>query len=67
MMKSTIILAIVATITAVGGVASLTLVSMAISAHALPCVPRHCGDTDDTGHGQSFHDSNGDLHSGDHA
>lgn len=56
-MKSTTILAIVAIIAVVGAVASVPLVLMAPQAHA------GTSDYDDRGHGKSFHDRYGDIHS----
>jgi hypothetical protein len=57
-MNSTTILAIVAIIAVVGAVASVSLVLMAPPAHAQAFL-----DLDDLGHGKSFHDHNGDIHS----
>lgn len=48
------------------GIATIGAVGTAIGtgmAYACPNPPCHRFDTDDVGHGQSFHDSNGDLHS----
>jgi hypothetical protein len=58
-MKTTALLAIVAIIAAIGAVTSAGFTMMATTAHAIPV---HL-DFDDLGHGQSFHDSNGDFHS----
>jgi len=58
MMKTTIILAVVAVIAAVGAVASAQFTTMATPAYAC-----QSPDKDDL-HGQSsIHDANGDLHS----
>ena len=51
----------IATIGAIG----ITIGTVTQSAHAVGGCPPHCGD--DSGHGQSFHDSNGDLNSHGHA
>ena len=65
-MKTTALFSISAIIAAIGSVASAYLAIMATPAHACPpgtgCPP-HEHDKDDIGHGQSFHDINGDLHS----
>jgi len=52
----------IATIGAIG----ITIGTVTQSAHAVGGCPPHC-DSDDSGHDQSFHDSNGHLHSHGHA
>ena len=58
-MRTTAILAVVAIIAAVGAVAAAQFAIMVTPAHAQAIF-----DPDDAGHGKSYHDRNGDTHSG---
>jgi hypothetical protein len=58
-MRTTTLLAIIAIIATVGAVVSVGFATMATPAHAT----RAIFDPDDIGHGQSFHDIKGDIHS----